>query len=541
MESRTLRPYCLLATLLFTTIFVSAQNLNPLFGHLPPDAQRIFHINLPALTSKISWDELMSNIPLGKLNSDQQTMQLFKDPALAGVDIHQDIFVAEGRNIHQDIFVTGGKSYNKLDSITTATILIHLSDSGKFSSMLQNDKEKGLRTLLPGKGRVLGKDKWAVAYNDKLAVITIVTTTYTKETTASMPKMAPGAKKTVASPSTAAYTLNAARKSLAALQGFPNTPYTTDPVFIAGFSDDADFHMWGPHGEGANRLMDMVGKKAMRGKNALTMANRSAALHTLTALRFDAGKISLHTSTAVPADSAKNYRILNSRPLNDDLVKHLPGKALLGMVNIHFDPALLPEFLERLGLRNMLDSALSSKGLTIAEVMKAFKGDFLIAGLQPANQPDTGKINPSLFFVTTIGDPGAFMKLAGKLKLGSDTTGKMKNAYTLKDNILVVGKTKELTDGYFSNTATRNTDLINDRVRNNLFSLVVDIKAITAFIQSEPTPSPKTQQALHFLGALDRVTFAGGGFHNGILESSFELKMADASENSLRSIFKLLH
>jgi hypothetical protein len=532
---RTLRPYyCLLATLLFMTLFVSAQNPNPMFGHLPPDSKRIYHINLPALTSKISWEELMSNIPLSKLGGgDQHTMELFKDPSQAGVDIHQDIFVAEGQN------------NNKLDSITIATVLIHLTDSGKFISMLQNDKEKGLRVLLPGKGRVFGKDKWAVAYDDKLAALTFITIHAKATGAASLEKTTPGAKRTVASPLTAAYTLNAARKSLAALHGFAGSIYTTDPAFIAGFSDDADFHMWGPHGEGIGKMMEMVRKKAMPGKNSLSMANRGAMMHTLTALRFDAGKITMHTSTAVPPDSARYYRILNSRPLNADLINRLPGKALLGMLNLHFDPTFLPEFLERLGVRHMLDSSLSSKGLTTAEIMKAFKGDFLIAGVEPAKQSDTGKVKPDLFFVTTIGDPGAFMKLAGKLKLGSDSAGGLlgkKTAYTLKDNILVIGRSKESTDSYFSNSVTRKTDLIDDRVRTNLFSLVVDLKAVMAFMRStNADASPKTQQAMHFLGVLDRVTIAGGGFQNGVLESTFEFKLADASENSLRSIFKLLH
>jgi hypothetical protein len=341
--------------------------------------------------------------------------------------------------------------------------------------------------------------------------------------------------------------MNAARKSLAALQGFTSSVYTTDPVFMAGFSDDADFHMWGPHGEGAAKLTEMIGKKAARGgKNPFTMAMQKNKLHTLTAVRFDAGKISMRTTTMIPPDSAKYYGILSSRPLNTDLISHLPGKTILGMVNIHFDPSLLPQYMERYHLRSMLDSMLSSKGLTLNDVVKAIKGDFLVAGMHPSTQPDSGKSNPNIYFVTTIGDLNAFMKVASKLHLGSDSAGgllgKMKSAYTLKDNTLVVGRTKELTDGYFSNTGTVSTDLITDRVRSNAFSLAVDAKAITAFIRSiYPDPPPKMQQILHFLSALDRLTYTAGGYQNGQLESYFELKMADASENSLRSIFKLMH
>ncbi|HVW60875.1 MAG TPA: DUF4836 family protein [Puia sp.] len=531
---KALRPSSLLATLLFTTIFVSAQNPNPLFRHLPPNAERIYHINLPALTSKVSWEDLISAIPPSKSTSNQQVMDILKDPSLAGVDIRQDLFIAQ----------SGGD--NKYDSTTYITLLVHLTDSGKFIAFM-NGMEKDLHPLPMAKGparasaggRLIGKDKTVMAYDDKLAVITIVTPA-AKEVAASIQKSAPGKKK---APIAMAHTLKAGRMSMAALRGFTNTIYTADPVFTAGFSDDADFHMWGPHGEGANKLMEMVKKKAMKDKNAISMT-RSTGLHTLTALRFEPGKITMLTTTKVPQDSLKNYRILNSRPLNTDLINRLPGKAILGMVNLHFDPAFLTEFLERSGLRKTFDSALSSKGLTINDVIKAFKGDFLIAGMQPATLPDSGKGNPNIFFVTTI-DPAAFMKLAGKLKLDSagNLMGKMKTTYTLKDNILVAGKNKTLTDEYFSTTAVHSSnDLVNDRVRTNAFSLAVDVKAIIAFMQEiYPNPTPKTQQLLHFLGALDRLTYTAGDMQNGLLESYFELKMADASENSLRSIFKLLH
>jgi hypothetical protein len=215
------------------------------------------------------------------------------------------------------------------------------------------------------------------------------------------------------------------------------------------------------------------------------------------------------------------------------------------MVNIHFDASLLPQALQRIGLSGSIDSLLGSKGLTMGDLTKAFKGDFLIAGLQPEVAGD--KLNPDIFFVTTIGDLPSFMKFVSKLHLDSDSTsngpfGKMKHAYTLKDNILVVGRTKEATESYFNNTAKTSLDLVSDRVRSNLFSLAVDIQAIYKFVQGgASTPTPKQQQMLHFLGALDKLTVATGGYQDGKLDSYFELKMVDASENSLRSLIKLLH
>jgi len=83
---------------------------------------------------------------------------------------------------------------------------------------------------------------------------------------------------------------------------------------------------------------------------------------------------------------------------------------------------------------------------------------------------------------------------------------------------------------------------VSDLVRNNAFSLVIDIKALSALIKaSNANPSQKTQQMMHFISALDQVTYAAGNYQNGQTEYYFEIKMTDASENSLRSLFKLIH
>jgi hypothetical protein len=525
---RTLRPYHLLTSFILITLSTSAQTLNPLFRHLPPDAGKIYHINLPALISKLSLEEIVSSIPPSKAAADQQLIELLKDPAQTGIDIHQDIFVAQSGTEHA------------YDSSSYYTVLVHLSDSGKFVALLRS-KEKGFRTFLPLKGRVLGKERMALAYNDKLAVFTVITPSGKDVIKATQRKSSNG--KPLPPISSTPYTLAAAKKSLAALQGFTTSFYTTDPVFTAGFSDDADFHMWGLTGEGLSKFSDMV--KAKTGKKLNMGSAKGNQMHTLTVVRFDAGKIVMRTATVIPPDSAKNYSLFNSRPLNMELISRLPGKAMLGMINIHFDPAMLMEFLERNHFRSMLDSALASKGLTTSDMLKAFKGDFLVAGMRSAT--DT-IVDPSIYFVTTIGDPMAFMKLAGKL-MNTDSSstlfGKLKVAYTLKDNILVVGRNKQQTDAYFSSTpAAGNTDMVTDRIRTNTFSVAIDAKAIAGLLKASAPPegsSAKTQQMLHFIDALDRLTVTAGGIQNGVLESYFELKMADASENSLRSIFKLMH
>jgi hypothetical protein len=533
----SLAPYRLSATLLLiiASLSASAQTINPLFRHLPPNASKIYHINMSVLTSKLSWNDIVSNIPSSKSGSNPQMMGMLKDPAQAGIDINQDIFVAQS------------EKRTKLDSTSFITILVHLTDSGKFASFI-HAKEDGAHTFRLPQGRAIGKDNMAVAYDNKLVAITIITP---DKPAADAGKKSLNDKKPAIAPAFNS-ALFAAKRSIAALQGFPSSVYTTNPEFIAGFSDDADFHMWAPQGSGLATLLKTMGKKNQGMSDALTNKAKASQLHILTAVRFDAGKIVFRTTMALQGDSLAFIKKFNSRPLNTDLIARLPGKELLGMVNIHFDLSVLTDLLETYKLRGKADSALSGQGFSVGDIQKAFKGDFLLAAVAPTIVPDDTiqKKEPFIYFVTTINDLGSFMKLASKLPLSKDSAsggkgmfGKMKTAYTLKDNILVVSGNKQRTDSYFSSTTRRSTGLVSDRVADAPVSIVVDIKAVAAYLKAaSPESSSKTQQMLHFMNALDRLTIAGGRLVDGNKsETYFELKMADASENSLRSIFKLFH
>ena len=57
----------LLAAAVAPTLPVSAQTPNPLFRHIPPDADAIYHVNLPTLTSKMSLTAIFTVLNFGRL------------------------------------------------------------------------------------------------------------------------------------------------------------------------------------------------------------------------------------------------------------------------------------------------------------------------------------------------------------------------------------------------------------------------------------------------------------------------------------------
>jgi hypothetical protein len=84
--------------------------------------------------------------------------------------------------------------------------------------------------------------------------------------------------------------------------------------------------------------------------------------------------------------------------------------------------------------------------------------------------------------------------------------------------------------------------LLSDDFRNNYFTVVVDIKALLAFLQSASAGnnnnqrSAKAQQMKAVLGQFDRFTVTLGLRHGNEMTSSFEIKLADPSVNSLKML-----
>jgi hypothetical protein len=263
-------------------------------------------------------------------------------------------------------------------------------------------------------------------------------------------------------------------------------------------------------------------------------------------LRFENGRLLITSTAFLPADTAAIMQKLTSRPFNEGLAARLPQGSLLGMAAMHLDPSVILSLLKK--YQPQLDSILHDKTRDEARLINAFKGDFLLAAIAP--QGDTGAhAKPNFYFITTINDQSAFLNLAHQVHLFRDSAagaisdtghsmlGKLLTAYTIHDSICVISRSRDMTDGYFT-TPPHTPGLLSDDFRNNYFTFVVDIKALQAFLQSTSTgnnqqPS-KAQQMQAILGLFDRLTVTLGIRRENEMTSSFEIRLADPSVNSLK-------
>ena len=141
------------ATFIVGVITASGQP-GSLISHIPDDATAVYEINIPLITTKVSWQEMIKNFPNKKRDTaNAQMMEMLKDPSLAGVDINQDIIDA--------------KSGNALsDSATYTTVIGHISDAEKFGEAFLKSKP-GLKIIVTAdKYRQITGDNGSVSWNN---------------------------------------------------------------------------------------------------------------------------------------------------------------------------------------------------------------------------------------------------------------------------------------------------------------------------------------------------------------------------------------
>jgi Domain of unknown function (DUF4836) len=537
--------------ILFSTIANGQSVSNPLFSHLPAAADHIYEINFSALAAKANLGSILNNLPPSKNAQTAMMFDLLKNPAAAGVDFSNNIFITQ-------------TAASGSDTLSFINVLFQLSDSAKFRATLAS-AIGGLRFhRLPGKGTTAGKDKMGLAWNDRLAVITLAS-----RLDSTSPRHFPS--------SAVRHSISevAIERSLAALAGFTGSPFTTDHRFLAGFASEADFHSWSNgRSNGTQKWMKMFSKLSSKrpntpGMNGIKMPDGffpagNKQTPVLSTLNFAEGRMVFQTTSFLQADDATVLNKVIDKPFNKDLLAHLPSGPLLGWAGLHINLGAIGDVLEHYHIRSKVDSILAAKGFTLDDFTAVLGGDFLFAAFAPEpvsttdtvsstdtlSKTDTAKKRINFYFVATLGDPAQLMKLAAKLSVFKDSTMTMRDSskskffkdlgskFIVRNNLLVISNSRELALKYFTHSDLRPTDQAGDD--DNGQSIVVDLKATGAYLGTGPSNIPQVKMASHLLERLDRLTISAKLEGNNKL-TTIQLITNEPSTNSLSTLMSILH
>ena len=280
--------------------------------------------------------------------------------------------------------------------------------------------------------------------------------------------------------------------------------------------------------------------------------SRNNQTPVLSTLNFADGRMVFQTTSFLQADDVTVLNKVIDRPFNKELLAHLPSGPLLGWAGFHINPSAIGDVLEHYHARSKVDSILAAKGLTLDDLTTVLGGDFLLAALAPdsVSTTDTAKKKINFYFVTTLGDPAQLMKLAAKLSVfkdstmtGTDSTKSkffkdLGSKFIVQKNLLVISGSRELALKYFTHADLRSTDQAGDD--QNRQSVVIDLKAIGAFLGASASNNPKAKMATHLLERLDRLAISAKLEGNNRL-MTVQLITNEPSTNSLSTLMSALH
>lgn len=383
------------------TLFITACNKGGKTGLLiPNDAGLAIHIDLAALSSKVSWAELQQTSWFTEAFNkakDSLAKQLLQNPELSGIDPKGSLVFFLKRS--------GANGYVAVEG--------SLKDAAKFSKILEQSNHD-IKIAKDGdlSFAELGDDEKSVIYfNNKLFVFIA--------DASDLQKKAPGSF---------GYTLgNTAKYGIDSLKIFAKNTFglkgdkllDSDKRFEALIADKADMHYW--VNSGALYSGMLTGVLSMMKFSALLDGNIGAGK-----VNFDNGKITIEGKNYYGKELADFVKKYSGSKINSETISHLPEGDVLGAFAMNFPTQGVLDFIKLLGVDGFANAGLAKIGINPSDLTKALKGDYTAAlsNVTITSAPDAITLNNGervpynkektsfdFVFGTSVGDQPAFQKL----------------------------------------------------------------------------------------------------------------------------------
>ena len=267
-------------------------------------------------------------------------------------------------------------------------------------------------------------------------------------------------------------------------------------------------------------------------------------------VNFDNGKISIASKSYIGDELATILKKYSGSKVNEDMIKRMPGKDVVGLMAMSFKPEGLREILTMANLDGIANMGLKYAGLTIDDFIKANKGDILFGvsdltlKTDSVHFTDKEKLSmpePSFNFIfsTSIGNKDAFNKLinAGK-KFGEKAiidSGKAPFAYNSNGTYFTIANSKENVDKYLAG-GNSNFDFIS-KINDQPFGGYLNIHLLLKTFESQAAKDSSAKIVYDAsLNLWDNILMKGGDFTGGAISGTVEINLIDKTTNSLKQL-----
>jgi hypothetical protein len=280
------------------------------------------------------------------------------------------------------------------------------------------------------------------------------------------------------------------------------------------------------------------------------------------AVNFDKGKIVLEGTSYAGKELAAIYKKYGALEADVDMLEKYPSDNITGFLVYGFDLRMIGDIVKSTGLDGIANMSLHSSGLTLDDILAAFKGQMVFAasdfGVSKKPNPyfpqdSITKTDAKWVFAMKVGDKVAFDKvmtspmLQGMFTKQGDSYVMTQQgmpgmpAVSITDKLVTVASDEALLAKYKEGKSKAGglDNSFVSKIKGNPFGGYVNIEKLTSSIPDEDIPADSKELAGQFKNLLKDATVLSEKFDGKTSHSSMVLNFKNDNENSLVQLVNL--
>lgn len=279
------------------------------------------------------------------------------------------------------------------------------------------------------------------------------------------------------------------------------------------------------------------------------------------AVNFEKGKILVDGVSYIGKDLAAIYKKYGNMEADLEMLEKYPSQNITGFIVYGFDFRMIGDIVKSTGLDGIANMGLQSSGLTLDDILNAFKGQlvFVASDFEVKKKPSlyiegdsTTTPESKWVFAMKVGDKAAFDKVMSSPMLKGFFT-KQGNGYVLTqdmpgmpavsitDKLVTSASDSALLQDYLAGKGKAG-GLDNDfvgKIKGNPMGAYVNFEKIVNNIPDEEIPQEGKALAVKFKGLLKDMTAVSNSFDGKTQHSEIVLNFKNETENSLVQLVNL--
>jgi hypothetical protein len=495
---------------------------------IPKQALMVVQINSSSLTNKLSWEEIKSTNwfrTVSANTSDSLSQQILSNPDNSGIDTKSDLVFFMSKQGRGGIAVFEGsvKDAGKFEQFNQQM----LKKDGKESA---TEKDGDIRFLQTDEGSLIGWNDSKFMYINDAPINPPTNEGFESD-------------ESYGNTSFGKDSLKKFVKNLFNISGSDNL--ANDDRYEDMLKESGDIFMWTNMDEnpafGSNPAMDMM-----------AMQKLYKGTYSASTINFEDGKISWKTKTYLSKELAKIFEQHDSKNVSTELINRIPSQNVIAAMVMNYPPEGLHQFIKAAGLDGVANAYLGKFNYSLAEMMKAYKGDALLTvsdiSLKQVQKTmeGTDETYPSqepsanVLLAFSVNDKASFDKMVSLAETNiKGENGKLPKDLTYKtsNEWFVASNSTQQVDQFLA--GGNNKVSFASKISGHPFGMYIDIqkalssgKAMMPGFSSGFDLSMKTWQD---------VVITGGEYKDGYCVSLMEINMMDKKTNSLKQMNNFLN